>query len=68
MSRSVTLWGYVVLAIAIVAYQAAGLLLHRTMTFGQAVKALKRFPAARPLLLAAWLWLGWHTFIRGTYE
>jgi hypothetical protein len=68
MSRTVTLWGYAVLAVAAVAYQAAGLLLRRTATFGPAVRRLKRMPAARPLLLAGWLWLGWHTFVRGTYD
>ena len=68
MSRTVTLWGYAVLAIAALAYQAAGLLRRQTVTLGQAVRRLKTIPGARPLLLAGWLWLGWHTFIRGTYR
>jgi hypothetical protein len=68
MSRTVTLWGYALLAVAAVAYQATGVLLRRTPTLGQAVRRLKSIPAARPLLLAGWLWLGWHTFIRGTYD
>jgi hypothetical protein len=68
MSRSVTLWGYALLAAAAVAYQVTGLLLRRTPTLGHAVRRLKSIPAARPLLLAGWLWLGWHTFIRGTYR
>ena len=68
MSRAVTLWGYAVLALAAAAYQAAGLLRRKTVTFGQAVRRLKAIPGARPLLLAGWLWLGWHTFIRGTYD
>jgi hypothetical protein len=68
MSRTVTLWGYAVLLVAAVAYQAAGLLRRRTVTFGRAVRRLKAMPAARPLLLAGWLWLGWHTFVRGTYD
>ena len=67
MSRTLTLWGYAVLAIAALAYQAAGLLRRQTVTLGQAVRRLKTIPGARPLLLASWLWLGWHTFIRGTY-
>ena len=68
MSRTVTLWGYAVLAVAALAYQAAGLLRRQTATIGQTVGRLKRIPGARPLLLAGWLWLGWHTFIRGTYR
>jgi len=67
MSRTVTIWGYAVLAIAALAYQVAGLLLRRTATLGQAVRTLKQRRAARPLLLVGWLWLGWHTFVRGTY-
>lgn len=68
MTRTVTLWGYALLALAAVAYQAAGLLRRQTVTLGQAVRRLKAIPGARPLLLAGWLWLGWHTFVRATYE
>lgn len=68
MSRTATVWGYAVLAAAALAYQATGLLRRRTVTFGRALRRLKRLPGARPLLLAGWLWLGWHTFIRGTYR
>ncbi len=67
MNRTVTLWGYAVLAFFAVAYQVTSLLLRRTATIGQALRSLMSFPAARPLLLAAWLWLGWHTFVRGSY-
>lgn len=66
MSRTVTLWGYALLAFAVVVYQAVGLLVRRTPTLGQALTRLKRIPAARTLLLAGWLWLGWHTFVRGS--
>ena len=68
MSRGPTLWGYAVLTTAVVAYQAAGLLLHRTPTLAQALQTLKRLPATRPALVGAWLWLGWHTFVRGSYR
>ena len=68
MTRTVTLWGYALLAVLAVGYQVAGLLLRRTATLGQALRRLMRFPAARPLLLAAWLWLGWHTFVRASYQ
>ena len=68
MTRTVTLWGFALLAVVAVAYQMAGLLLHRTATLGQALRSLMRFPAVRPLLLVAWLWLGWHTFVRGSYQ
>lgn len=65
-SRAVTIWGYAILAVAAVAYQAGGLILRRTATLGQVVRQLKSLRAGRPLLLIGWLWLGWHTFVRGT--
>ncbi len=64
MSRTVTLWGYAVLAVAIVAYQVAGLVLGRTATLAQALRRVTRFRAGRYLLIAVWLWAGWHTFVR----
>jgi hypothetical protein len=64
MSRAATLWGYAALALAVVAYQAAGLVLGRTATLGQVLRSITRVPAGRFLLLAGWLWAGWHTFVR----
>jgi hypothetical protein len=68
MNRTVTVWGYAVLAVTALAYQSAGLLLRRTATIGQALIGLTRRRTGRVLLLAAWLWLGWHTFVRGSYQ
>jgi uncharacterized protein DUF6186 len=65
MTRAVTLWGYVLLAVAGVACQVAGLVLGRTATLGQALNRLRRVRAGRFLLLSGWLWAGWHTFVRG---
>ena len=64
MSRTVTLWGYAVLAFAVVAYQLAGVVSRRTVTLGQALRRVTRVPAGRIILLAGWLWAGWHTFVR----
>ena len=64
MSRAATLWGYALLAIAVVAYQLAGVMLGRTATVGQALRRVTRVPAGRAVLLAGWLWAGWHTFVR----
>ena len=64
MSRAATLWGYALLAIAVVAYQLAGVMLGRTVTLGQALRRVTRVPAGRAVLLAGWLWAGWHTFVR----
>jgi len=67
MSRTVTLAGFVVLATAMITYQVLGLVRHGTATVGQAVATLLGSRCGRPVLLAAWLWLGWHLFVRGAY-
>jgi hypothetical protein len=64
MNRAVTLWGFVLLAVAAIAYQVAGVLLRRTASLGQALRRVTQVRAGRFLLLAAWLWAGWHTFVR----
>jgi hypothetical protein len=64
MSRTATLWGFAALAAAAAAYQVAGLVVGRTATLGQAVRRLTRFPAGRYLMLACWLWAGWHVLVR----
>ena len=64
MSRAATLWGYALLAVAVVGYQLAGVLRGRTATLGQALRRVTRVPAGRAVLLAGWLWAGWHTFVR----
>ncbi len=65
MNRTLTLAGYALLATAILAYELAGHLRHRTPTLAQAMLVLTRRPAPRALVLIAWLWLGWHLFVRG---
>jgi hypothetical protein len=42
----------------------AGLVLGRTATLAQALRRVTRSPAGRFVLLAGWLWAGWHTFVR----
>ena len=68
MTRWVTLGGYVVLAAAMAGYELAGRLWRRTPTLGQAVSRLTRSRLGRGLLLADWLWLGWHLFVRGDWR
>ena len=64
MSRLVTLAGYViVLAVAAVvdvrARQQRG-----GATFGDALATALRPWPVRLVVVAAWLWLGWHLFVR----
>ena len=68
MTRTITLVGYAVLGAALLAYQTLGLLLGRMATLGQALGRLRHSRAGRPFLLVAWLWLGWHLFVRGSYQ
>lgn len=68
MSRTVTLAGFAVLAAAMFAYELLGLTRRTSATLGQAVTWLLGTRYGRPLLLVAWLWLGWHLFVRGAYS
>jgi hypothetical protein len=68
VSRTVTLSGFAVLAATAVTYQVLGVACRQSPTLGQAVGALLRTRFGRPALLAAWLWLGWHLFVRGAYS
>jgi Family of unknown function (DUF6186) len=65
-TRQVTLVGYaVILALAI----AWGVVAARStgwMTLPDAWRALTRRRVVRFVLLAAWVWLGWHLFARGS--
>jgi hypothetical protein len=67
MTRTLTLCGYAILAAAALALEIAARRTHRTMSAGQALTALVRTRPFRPLVLATWLWLGWHTFVRGSF-
>ncbi len=68
MSRAVTITGYGVLALAMLACQLAALLRRRTPTLGQALRPVKRSLAGRVALLLAWTWVGWHLFVRGGWR
>jgi hypothetical protein len=67
MSRSVTLLGYVLLVVAAVAVEVAARR-RGSGTFGDALTVILQSRAARLALLAAWLWLGWHVFVRVDWQ
>lgn len=64
MSRTVTLVGYCVLAAALLGCQVASLVSRRIPGIGQVASLVASRRAGRWLLLAGWLWLGWHLFVR----
>lgn len=67
MTRAWTLVGYAVALSAAMALQVAGLVGRRVPTAGEFMRWFTRLRAARWLLLAGWLWLGWHLFARAEH-
>lgn len=61
------LTAYAALVLAMVATEAwARRDPDRRTTLDDLVGALVRIPPLRWLLLAGWMWLGWHVFVRST--
>jgi hypothetical protein len=67
MSRSVTLLGYAVLLLSAGGLEVAARR-RGSATFSDALAVVLRSRAARVALLAAWLWLGWHLFVRVDWQ
>jgi hypothetical protein len=61
-SRAATfvVWG------ALVATQVFAVRTRRIPTVGAWIRTLVRRPGVRVVLLAGWLWLGWHFFVRSS--
>lgn len=64
MSTEITVAGYSILVTLGVAYELAGRLGRRTPTLAVAFGVLLRNPVARWAVLAGWMWVGWHVFVR----
>jgi hypothetical protein len=64
VSRTITFAGYAVIALAMVVAELVARRSGRVPTAGQALDVLRGRPVGRALLLAGWLWLGLHTFVR----
>lgn len=64
MSRTTTLVGYGLIAAALAGCQVASVVRRRIPTMGQAASVVISRRAGRWLLLAGWLWVGWHLFVR----
>jgi hypothetical protein len=65
-SRAATfvVWG--ALALLLVATQAVAVMTRRIPTIADLIKAMTRRPVVRVVLLAVWLWVGWHFFVRSS--
>lgn len=64
MTSRVILAGYAVLAAVAVGLEVWARRSNRICTFGSALAAVLRYRSVRFLVLTAWLWLGWHIFVR----
>jgi hypothetical protein len=64
MSRLITLVGYAVIVGSMLTYAIVARRRPDRLTLGDSVTLAHRHPAGRWLLLAGWLWLGWHLFVR----
>ena len=64
MTRVITLCGFAAIAAAMMAAQVAALRGRRVAPVGAALRVLMRTAVGRGLLVSAWLWLGWHLFVR----
>lgn len=64
MTRTGTLVGYAVVALAFATYECWARRCPHRAPLGRVVTALATWPPTRWPLLAAWLWLGWHVFAR----
>ncbi|HEX2042674.1 MAG TPA: DUF6186 family protein [Acidimicrobiales bacterium] len=68
MTRLLTLVGYGVLAACSVGLELAARRSRRLATFGDALDVVLRRWPVRAALLAGWLWLGWHLFVRADWR
>jgi hypothetical protein len=66
MTETITLAGYAVIVGAMVVVQLVAFTTGRISTWSQALATVRLYGPARLAVLAFWLWLGWHVFVRST--
>jgi Family of unknown function (DUF6186) len=65
-ARTIGSIGWIAILTAFVAWEALGLFVgHGWPTLSRVTRDVTRSPVGRWVLFGAWLWLGWHLFIRG---
>jgi hypothetical protein len=67
LSRDLIVAGYLVIALAAAALEVAARLGGRFPTLGEAVSSINAVRGGRLVLLAVWLWAGWHFFVRASW-
>jgi len=68
VNHAVTVAGYAMIAAGIAGSEIVARTRNRVPTFSDALALVTRWPPARWLLTAGWLWLGWHVFVRGNWR
>ena len=63
-SRALTLLGFAILAALAAGLEAGARRSGRLARFADALAVALGNPVIRLLVLAGWLWLGWHVFVR----
>lgn len=66
MTEAVTLVGYALIAAGFAAAEVVARRAHRWPPFGEVVTTVLYHRLGRAVLVAGWLWLGWHVFVRST--
>jgi cation transport ATPase len=66
-SRAVNLGVWVVLVALLVVWQVRTATTPSLPSFGALVRLARRHWISRWVLLLAWVWLGWHVFVRGAW-
>ncbi len=64
MTRAVTLLGYGIAVVCALGLEAVARRSGRLATFGAVLSRVTRHWPLRLLVQLAWLWLGWHLFVR----
>jgi hypothetical protein len=67
VSRDLIVLGYILIAVAAAALEVTARLTNRESTLGEAVSSINGARGGRWALLAAWLWAGWHFFVRASW-
>lgn len=67
MSRDLIVAGYLVIAAAAAVLEIIARLSGRVPTLGEAVASVNTTRGWRWTLIAAWLWAGWHFFVRASW-
>jgi hypothetical protein len=68
MNSTITLCGYAVLVVLMIVCEVMARRSHRIASLEDVPGALARWRAVWIVVIAAWLWVGWHVFVRSHHD